>query len=245
MKLAVAGGTGIVGEHVVRFAAQAGHDVVVLARSAGVDLVAGTGLDLTGVDAVIDVSGPNTISTRRATNFFTRVTRNLLQAEAQAGVRHHIALSIVGVPESPYGYYAGKAAQERILANAPIPTTILRATQFFEFAEQKSMTLGRVSFTPRLLAQPVAAASVARRLVELAEAGHGAGTVDFAGPSRIRMAELLRAITEARGENQAIIEFPLPGPLGRAFTSGALLPKDGAEIDGMTFGEWIAERSRG
>lgn len=241
MKLAVAGGTGIVGEHVVRLARDAGHEVAVLSRSAGVDLVSGSGLDLSGVDTVIDVSGPNTVAAKKSTRFFTRVTENLLRAETEAGVQHHIALSIVGASASPHGYYAGKAAQERIIAESSVPWTVLRATQFFEFAEQKSVTLGRVSFTPKLLAQPVAAVSVAKRLVTLAEAAPRLGALDLAGPSRIRMAELLRAITEARGIAQAVVEVRPPGSLGRAFASGALLPGPAAELDTVTFGEWIVE----
>ncbi|MEU3473853.1 NAD(P)H-binding protein [Rhodococcus sp. NPDC006774] len=138
MKLAVAGGTGTVGVHVVEVARQRGHEVVVLSRSAGVDLVSGSGLSdaLAGVDAVVDVASTQTISAKESMSFFAAVTRNLLTAEGAAGVGHHVALSIVGIDRAPHSYYAGKVEQERIIRAGTVPWTILRATQFHEFAGQ-------------------------------------------------------------------------------------------------------------
>ncbi|NUT57281.1 MAG: NAD(P)H-binding protein, partial [Agromyces sp.] len=138
MRIAVAGGTGTVGRHAVEAARGRGHEVVVLTRSNGIDLVSGTGLDeaLRGVDVVIDASNLVSTSAKKTSAFFTTVTRNLLAAEERAGVRHHVSLSIVGVDRAPYGYYAAKIAQERAVEAGAVPWTILRAMQFHEFAGQ-------------------------------------------------------------------------------------------------------------
>jgi uncharacterized protein YbjT (DUF2867 family) len=134
MKVAVAGGTGVVGRHVVDVARERGHDVVVLARAEGVDLTTGAGLAerLVGVDAVVDVTSVGTQKRAEAEAFFGAVTRNL-QA---AGAAHVVALSIVGIDDVDTGYYAGKRLQERLLTEGAVPWSVLRATQFHEFAEQ-------------------------------------------------------------------------------------------------------------
>jgi uncharacterized protein YbjT (DUF2867 family) len=140
--VAVAGGTGLAGRHTVEALRDAGHDPVVLARSAGVDLTTGRGLAdaLVGVDAVIDASNTPTVSPDQARAFFTATTSQLLAAEHQAGVRHHVVLSIVGVDRiEGNAHYAGKRAQEQAALAGPVPATILRATQFFDYA---SMVLG-------------------------------------------------------------------------------------------------------
>ena len=167
MRIAIAGATGTVGAHTVRFAAAAGHDVLQLARSNGVDLLTGRGLDLEGVDVVIDVSGPRGGTSSK--QFFASATEQLLSAEARCGVAHHIALSIVGAAKAPFGYYGGKALQEQLVTEAAVPWTILRATQFFEFAEQNVKKIGRFAIAPKMLSQPLAATAVADALVRLAE----------------------------------------------------------------------------
>ncbi|NKF30926.1 NAD-dependent epimerase/dehydratase family protein, partial [Pseudomonas sp. BGM005] len=128
MRIAVAGGTGVVGRHTVAAAQAAGHDVVVLSRSAGVDVITGVGLDtaLQGVGAVIDVTNTTTLSATKAVAFFERATRTLLAAEESAGVEHHVALSIVGIDGIDASYYAGKLAQERAVAAGSVPFTIAR-----------------------------------------------------------------------------------------------------------------------
>ncbi|WP_053383542.1 SDR family oxidoreductase [Leucobacter celer] len=245
MRIAIAGGTGAVGTHTVRAAERAGHEVVVLSRRSGVDLVAGRGLDLSGVDAVIDVSGTSTTSAARAQGFFEAVTSTLHRAEREANVGHHVALSIVGAAAAPHGYYAGKAAQERAVAAGPVPWTILRATQFFEFAEQVAVPLGAWRIVPAMRSQPVAAASVGARLVRLAEQGPVGDAPDLAGPREMRMAELLRAVSAARGRAARVIELPLPGGFGRALRDGAVLPGPEAQIDPVTVEEWLGETLSG
>ena len=137
MNIAVAGGTGKVGQHVVSVARERGHTVTSLSRGEGVDLVTGRGLDsaLDGVDTVIDLASIQTLSAKASVDFFTATTGNLLKAGKAAGIPHYVALSIVGADKAAVGYYAGKMAQEGLVGNGDVPWTILRATQFHEFAE--------------------------------------------------------------------------------------------------------------
>ena len=171
MRIAVAGGTGWIGRLVVAAASGAGHEVAVVARSTGVDLTTGAGLDeaLRGVDAVIDVVNRNTLREAEAVDFFTTTSRRLLDAGQRAGVGHHVLLSIVGIDRVGLGYYIGKLRQEEVVRDGPVPSTILRATQFFEFASQMlERSVGPVVAVPRMTSQPVAAREVAAELVRLA-----------------------------------------------------------------------------
>lgn len=242
MRIAIAGGTGTVGRHLVRQVAAAGHEATVLARSQGVDLVTGKGLDLAGVDAVIDASGPRAASAAKSTALFTAVTTNLLAAERAVGVSHHLALSIVGAAHADQGYYAGKAAQERTVSQGDVPWTVLRTTQFFEFAEQNAVSAGPWLLMPRLRCQPVAAATVAERLVELVEAGPSGDAADLAGPDELCMADVLRACQERRPHRRRVIEFPLPGGFGRVLRDGTILPGPDAMLRGPNLAEWVASQ---
>jgi uncharacterized protein YbjT (DUF2867 family) len=244
MKIAVAGGTGAVGRHVVDVVRETGHEPVVLTRSTGVDLVTGEGLAeaLTDVDVVIDVASVQTMSDASSRAFFGAVTRNLLAAETAAGVRHHVALSIVGVDEAPHSYYAGKVLQEQLVGAGAVPWTILRATQFHEFAAQlhARMKVGPIVVVPALQSQPVAAREVAERLVALAVAAPAGRVADLAGPRVERMSDLVRrwaAVTDRRGR---VVEVPLPGAYGRAMRDGTLLARPGSDLGVQTFDAWLA-----
>ena len=249
LTVAVAGGTGVVGRHVVEVARERGHRPVVLARSEGVDLTTGEDLAarVSGADAVVDVTG--TFEQQRAASeaFFGGVTRTLLAAERAAGVGHHVVLSIVGVDDVPSGYYAGKRLQERLVSGqtgAPeVGWSILRATQFHEFAEQALgfARLGPVSLVPRMLSQPVAAREVALALVQLVERGPSGRVPDLAGPEQHRIAALARRVSRARGLGRGVVEVPLPGAAGRAMRRGALLPAGGGPRGVVTFERWLAE----
>lgn len=246
MRIALAGGTGLVGRHVDRLARERGHDVVVLARSRGIDLVSGEGLNLGGVEVVIDVAGPGKDERGNPSAFFERVTTNLLNAEEDAGVEHHVALSIIGAAQVNAGYYAGKRVQEDLVAAGTAEWTILRATQFFEFAEQTAVPLGPWAVAPKVLSQPIAAASVAAELLRLAEGAvlHGdldaLGVHEIAGPEERRIADLLREQLGARADARRVIELPLPGKFGRGLRDGSILPGPAAVIDSVTFEEWLA-----
>lgn len=242
MKIAVAGGTGAVGTHVVDVARERGHDVVVLTRSNGVDLVDGSGVvdALTGVDAVVDVTSKQTMSGRESAQFFTTVTRHLLAAEAAAGVAHHVALSIVGSDRAPYAYYTGKVAQEKEIRDGDVPWTVLRATQFHEFAEQiyGQTKFGPLVIVPKMRSQPVAAREVAERLVDLAEREPAGLVTQFGGPREESMADMVRAYVKTLPTRAWVLEIPVPGAYGKAMRDGTLLPVAGADLGVQTYREW-------
>lgn len=246
MKLAIAGGTGTVGVHVVEVARERGHDVVVLSRSAGIDLVSGSGLSdaLSGIEAVIDVASTQAISAKESTAFFAAVTRNLLTAETEAGVGHHLALSIVGIDRAPHAYYAGKVEQERIVRVGNVPWTILRATQFHEFAGQirAQMSFGPVSIIPKMVSQPIAAREVAERLIDLAEQSPAGRVADLGGPREERMAEMVRRDARAVGARGLVLEIPIPGAYGRAMRDGTLVTTTDSDHGRQTFDQWLAVR---
>ncbi len=244
MRIAVAGGTGLVGRLVVDAARGRGHEVVVLARSEGVDLTTGAGLvdRLAGVEVVIDTT--NHVSQKRAESeaFFGGVTRHLLAAESEAGVGHHVALSIVGIDDVDTGYYAGKRLQERTLAEGAVPWSVLRATQFHEFAQQALgfARLGPFSLVPRMLSQPVAASEVAEALVDLAESGPAGRVPDLAGPEKLQIVDLARQVSRARGLGRRVVPVRLPGAAGRAMRSGALTPTSDGPRGRITFDQWLS-----
>ena len=243
MRIAVAGGTGAVGTHVVELARGAGHDVVVLSRGTGVDLTTGAGLAeaLAGVEAVVDVASTFTLDEQESRTFFGDTTRRLLDAEAGAGIGHHLALSIVGIDRAPHGYYAGKVLQEELVTAGPVAWTVLRATQFHEFAGQVhgSTTVGPLMLVPRMRSETVAARDVAARLVELVEAGPSGRVADLGGPATAWMADLSRAWARARGDRRPVLGVPLPGKLGRAMRDGTLVSGPGADHGTTTFAEWL------
>lgn len=243
MRIAVAGGTGVVGRHVVREAEARGHEVVVLTRATGIDLTRGEGLadSLAGTDAVVDVVSTRTQQKAAARAFFGGITGHLLAAEAIAGVGHHVVLSIVGVDLVPSGYYAGKLLQEELTAAGPVPWSILRATQFHEFAEQALgfATVGPVSLVPRMTTQPIAAVEVAAALVDLVERGPQGRVPDLAGPEKRELVELSRSVNRQRGLGRRVVGVPLPGAWGRGMRSGALTPTGECPRGALTFEEWM------
>ena len=246
MRIAVAGGTGTVGSPTVDAVRAAGHEPVVLARSVGVDLVTGKGLDaaLEGVDAVIDTANIATLSAHAATEFFTTATGNLLTAAQRAGVGHLVLLSIVGVDRIPYDYYAGKVAQERVVEQSAVPWTIMRATQFHEFAGQlyDRAKLGPLHIAPRARVQPVAAAEVGRQLASLAVTEPQGRARDFAGPREERLDEMVRAYARSVGNRGWVPSVSLPGPQMKGMRAGDALPGPGAELASETFSSWLARQ---
>ena len=243
MRIAVAGGTGVVGRHVVTALHRAGHDPVVLARSTGVDLSTGDGLQhaLQGAVAVIDVSNIATTNANRSRAFFQAATGHLLAAGGRAGIAHHVALSIVGVDRVPAGYYAGKLVQERIVQRGATPWTVLRATQFHEFAGQiLARTPGPVAVVPQMRTRPVAASEVASVLVELATGSAQGLAPELAGPQERELVELCRQVLRSQGSHRRVLPVRLPGRTGRAMREGALLPTVPGPRGHVRFSDWLS-----
>lgn len=241
-KVAVAGGTGVVGRYVVAAVAAQGHTPVVLSRSAGVDLVTGRGLDeaLAGADAVVDVSNVTTLSRRRSVAFFETATRHLVDAGRRAGVAHHVALSIVGCDRVDLGYYAGKVRQEELVLAAGVPGSVLRATQFHEFPGQLLERGRGPVVVPDMLSQPIAAREVGAALAELALGDPVGMAPEIAGPEQLRMPEMVRALLRARGEDRRVWTLRLPGRAARAAATGGLLPTGPGPRGVQTYAEWLA-----
>ena len=239
----MAGGTGHVGRHVVDVARERGHESVVLARTRGVDLLDGAGLAdaLAGVEVVVDVSGTSTTSASSSRRFFGTVTANLMAAEARSGVRHHLALSIVNAARVRAGYYAGKARQEQAVQAGSTPWTILRTTQFHEFAEQTLArgSVGPVTAVPFMRSQPIAAREVAERLVDLA-LGEPLGVApDLSGPREEQLVDMVRSFARRTLVRKPVIGVSLPGDMWKAMRDGVLLPARDSARGTQTFAEWL------
>jgi uncharacterized protein YbjT (DUF2867 family) len=170
------------------------------------------------------------------------VTRNLLTAERSAGVPHHVALSIVGAAEAPAAYYAGKKVQEDLVMAAPGGWSILRATQFHEFAAQMAEQgrMGPLQVVPTMRSQPIAAAEVAEVLVEIALGEPRGLDRELGGPQEENMADMVRRYLAATGQKRPVLEVPLPGSWGGALRDGTLLTAPGARLARQTFAEWLA-----
>jgi uncharacterized protein YbjT (DUF2867 family) len=218
-----------------------------MSRSSGVDVITGSGLAgaLEGSQVVIDVTNTTALSARRARRFFETSTGNLLDAEERAGVAHHVTLSIVGIDDIDSAYYAGKLAQERSVASARVPYTIVRAAQFHEFAAQQlAAAKGPIAFLPRVLMRPVAAREVADYLVEVAEGGSRERATDLVGPRDEVLADLARRQLRADGARRKVVEIPLPGRFGRGMASGSLRGATLCREGRVTFDEWLSSGSR-
>jgi uncharacterized protein YbjT (DUF2867 family) len=248
VKTAVAGGTGLVGRQTVEAVRRVGHDPVVLARSAGVDLTSGAGLAaaLDGVDAVIDVTNTRSVNTDQVRAFFATVTEHLVAAEHHAGVRHHVALSIVGLDRLPDdGHYAGKREQERLALSGPVPASVVRATQFFDFAAQMVNWTRRgqsVTLAP-LLVQPVAVTDVADVLVEVAVGEPVNGICELAGPETQDLVDMARRTLAARGESLRLIPT-WRGRYGVEMAGEVLLPRPDARLAHTTFHHCLTTQTR-
>jgi uncharacterized protein YbjT (DUF2867 family) len=244
MRIAVAGGTGVVGRYVVEALNSTGHEPVVLSRSSGVDLRTDVGLAgvLQGVDLIVDTA--NVTSTRRArtTEFFTEVTGRLHAVGSAQGVKRLVTLSIVGIDGvEGFGYYQAKLAQEKVAKEGPLAVTIVRATQFHEFPAQilGRSRIGPVAAMPVMRIQPIAARSVGRCLVEAAVDPPSAQTIEVAGPQPENLVALARQLVRQRGARIGILPLAVPGSTGKAMRRGALLPTSATLLVGPSFSEWL------
>jgi uncharacterized protein YbjT (DUF2867 family) len=247
MRIAIAGGTGLLGTHVVDVARERGHDAVVLSRRDGVDLVTGAGLAaaLEGVESVVDCS--NVVAKKaRSVAFFESVATNLQRYGGEAGVRHVVTVSIVGIDRAPgYAYYAAKLAHEAAASSGPVPASIVRSTQFHEFADLVLgfAKKGPFALVPRMRSQPVAARSVAERLVDVALADPLPERLQVAGPDVLMVPDMVRRLLKARGTKALVVAVPVPGA-AKPMASGALIPAEPYDTLGPTFDTWLTSASR-
>lgn len=241
MKIVVVGGTGHIGRQVMDLLRERGHDLLPASPSTGVDVLTGDGLDaaLVGTDVVVDVTNPPSFDGPVVLDFFERSTTNQLAAAARAGVRHHVGLSIVGIdrkaPSDPPGYLDGKIRQEQILAQSPIPATVVRATQFHEFIPTIADAYTRDDgiHLPHILFQPVAAADVARLVADVA-AGEPRRVVELAGQTRAPMDELVAAVLRRQGDQRRVIRDDEVGYFGARLADDGLVPVAAGTVIGET-----------
>lgn len=247
MYVAVAGGTGWIGRLVVEAVRTNGDTPIVLARSTGVDLTTGRGLDgkLAGASVVVDVSNLQTISRKKSIAFFEKATSSLLAAEERAGIAHHVALSVVGSDRIEFGYYLGKRRQEELVLSGRVPATVLRATQFHEFAAQLLARGGPIALVPEMLSEPIAAREVADMLAGISRQKPAGLVPELAGPRQERMPDMVRRLVRARGQHRLVIPVALPGAVGKAMAGGGLLPAADGPRGRQTFDQWLATDGAG
>lgn len=245
MKIVVIGGSGLIGTKLVNNLRQHGHEVVAASPSSGVNTITGEGLAnaLAGAQVVVDVANSPSFEDRAVLEFFETAGRNLLAAEAAAGVGHHVALSVVGTDRLlASGYFRAKMAQENLIKASKIPYTILRSTQFFEFvsAIAQSATEGQTVRLPPALMQPVVSDDVAAALADVAVKVPLNGTVELAGPEPIRLDELVRRFLSATRDARKVTTDVHARYFGTEVNDQTLTPGDNPRIGPTRFEHWLS-----
>jgi uncharacterized protein YbjT (DUF2867 family) len=248
MKIVVIGGSGLIGKKVVRNLRQRGYEVLAASPSSGVNTVTGEGLAqaLAGAQVVVDVSNAPSWEDNAVLAFFETSGRNLLAAEAAAGVGHHAALSVVGTERLlASGYFRAKLAQEELIKASPIPYTIVRAAQFFEFVGgiAQLATEGQTVRVPPVLMQPIAADDVAAVVAEVGLAEPLNGTFELAGPEPIRQDDLLRRFLNATRDARTVISDPKALYYGIAVNDQSLTPGDHPRLGPTRFEDWLRHKA--
>jgi uncharacterized protein YbjT (DUF2867 family) len=251
MNIVVIGGTGLIGSKLVTKLRENSEDAVAASPETGVNSITGEGLSeaLRGAQVVVDVSNAPDWSDDAVLQFFQTSSRNLLAAEAAAGIAHHVALSVVGTERlTESGYFRAKLVQEELIKQSSVPYSIVRATQFFEFMDgiADAATDGNTVRLPPALIQPMAADDIASALAEVAVAPPVNGTIEIAGPDAFRLDEFTRERQSARDDPREVITDPEARYFGIAPSERTLLPGDDARIYNTRFDEWLrrAEGSR-
>jgi uncharacterized protein YbjT (DUF2867 family) len=244
MKIVVIGGIGLIGSKLVGKLDERGHDAVPAAPNTGVNTITGEGLSevLEGAQVVVDVSNSPDWDDEAVMQFFQTSSRNLLAAEAAAGVGHHVALSVVGTDRlTESGYFRAKLAQEELIEGSSIPYSIVHATQFFEFMNgiADQATDGNAVRLPPVLIQPMAADDVASAVARVAIAPPMSGIAEIAGPEQFRLDELIRGALTARNDPREVITDPHAPYYGIAVSQRTLLPGDDAQIGNTRFDDWL------
>lgn len=247
MKISVIGATGMIGAQVVQILTSAGHDVVAASLRTGVNVLTGEGLDgaVAGAAALVDVTNSPQLEDDPALDFFSTASANLVKAAAGAGVGHYVVLSIVGADGiTDSGYMRAKVIQERTVAESGVPFTIVRATQFHEFAEAivGSLAVGDEYHAPVARIQPIASADVAAAVADAAQGAPAEGIVDVGGPEKMTFAELARAVLAHQGKNNTVVDDPQATYFGARVDADTLVTGPGARQGTQRFGDWLATR---
>jgi len=243
MKIVIIGGSGLIGKQTAALLRAKGHEVLAASPSTGVNTLTGKGLAeaLVGADVVVDVANSPSFEDAAVLNFFETSGRNLVAAETAAGVKHHVALSVVGTDRLlSSGYFRAKMAQESIIKASPIPYTLVRATQFFEFlpsiahsgADGDTMRLSPATF------QPIASQDVAAAVADVAVAKPVNGMIEIAGPERVGLAALVRRYLTATGDSRRVVEDPKAFYFGVEVNDESLTPGPDARLGELRFEEW-------
>jgi uncharacterized protein YbjT (DUF2867 family) len=244
MKIVVIGGSGLIGEKVVSRLRQKGHEVVAASPNSGVNTITGEGLAqaLAGAQVVVDLANSHSFEDRAVLEFFQTSGRNLLAAEAAAGVKHHVALSVVGTDRLPdSGYLRAKMAQESLVKASGIPFTIVRSTQFFEFVKAiaQSATVGQtVRLSPALL-QPIGSDDVADAVANVALGAPLNDIVEIAGPERIPLDELARRYLRATKDAREVVADVHARYFGTELNDRSLTPGDHPRLGTIRFEDWL------
>jgi uncharacterized protein YbjT (DUF2867 family) len=248
MKIAVIGGSGLIGSNVVNRLRRVGHEVVAASPNSGVNTLTGEGLAeaLAGAQVVVDVANSPSFEDKAVLEFFETAGRNLLPAEAIAGVGHHVALSVVGADRLPHsGYLRAKLAQEKLIEASKVPYTILRSTQFFEFVDSiiNSATDGDVVRLSPALVQPIASDDVAAALAGLAVAAPVNRTIEIAGPEKFPLDKLARQVLAASDDRRSVVADVHARYFGTKLDDRSLTPGDHPLLGATCFKDWPGQPS--
>jgi uncharacterized protein YbjT (DUF2867 family) len=246
MKVVVIGGTGLIGSKLVDVLRKSGNEVVAAAPNTGVNTLTGEGLGaaLAGADVVVDVANSPSLDDNAAMEFFQTSGRNLIAAEKAAGVRHHVALSVVGAQRmTDSGYMRAKAAQEALIAASGLPYSILQSTQFFEFIERIAQAAldGEVYRLSPALMQPIVSDEVVAVLADIALGPPLNDTVEVGGPEAIPLDELAREVLSARENGRQVVADARARYFGAELNDKSLIPGPKARLGSLTFGDWLRQ----
>jgi uncharacterized protein YbjT (DUF2867 family) len=244
MKIVVIGGTGLIGSKLVQKLRELGEEVLPASPDSGVNTLTGEGLSqaLAGAQVVVDVSNSPSFEDDPVMKFFTTSTRNLLDAEAAAGVKHHVALSVVGTDRlQESGYFRAKMAQEELIKSSQIPYTILRSTQFFEFLSRIAQTSadGNSLRVTSAYIQPIVSDDVVEALANVTVGSPANGTVEVAGPERFHLDELVRRVLKATGDAREVVTDMQARYFGALLNDRTLTTDSPTFLGTLHFGEWI------
>jgi uncharacterized protein YbjT (DUF2867 family) len=243
MKIVVIGGTGLIGSKTVAILRRGGHQVVAASPKSGVNSISGEGLKeaMAGAQVVIDLTNSPSFEDNAVLQFFETSGRNLLAAEAAVGVRHHVALSIVGIDRTDNGYFRAKVAQEKLIVASGIPYTIIRATQFLEFLGGigDSAAEGNIVRLPPVLFQPIAADDIAPIVAEVALAAPRNSILEIAGPERAPFNEIVARYLKAVGDPREVVSDPGARYFGGRVEERSLVPLGEARLGRLGLDEWL------